>query len=59
VINLLEKAMTEGMSRMRNYQRRLVAEGFCLKAYPFSTIIDVDHASDIGKAEAFLNNFNE
>ena len=53
-INLLEKAIAEGMSRMRNYQRRLVAEGLFLKAYPFSTIIDVDHASDISKAEAFL-----
>ena len=42
------------MSRMRNYQRQLIAEGLHLKAYPFSKIIDVDHAEDIVKAEAFV-----
>jgi len=39
---------------MRNYQRQLIAEGLRLKAYPFSKIIDVDHADDILKAESFL-----
>ena len=53
-IDILEKAIAEGMSRMRNYQRRLVAENLCLKAYPFSKIIDVDHAEDINKAKDFL-----
>jgi len=53
-IDVLEKAILEGMSRLRNYQRLLVAEGLNLKAYPFSKIIDVDHATDIGKAEDFL-----
>ena len=43
-----------GMSRMRNFQRQLVADGLHLGAYPFSKILDVDHASDIRKAEAFL-----
>ncbi len=40
---------------MRNYQRQLIAEGLKLKAYPFSKIVDVDHAEDIKKAEDFLN----
>ena len=53
-IGVLEKAIQEGMSRMRNYQRQLIAEGLQLKAYPFSKIIDVDHAEDIVKAEAFV-----
>jgi NDP-sugar pyrophosphorylase family protein len=53
-IDVLEKAIAEGMSRMRNYQRRLVSEGLYLMAYPFAKIIDVDHAEDIGKAEGFL-----
>jgi len=53
-LDVLEAAMAEGMSRMRNYQRRLVAEGLKLKAYPFSKIIDVDHVDDILKAERFL-----
>ena len=55
-VDVLEKALSEGMSRMRNYQRRLISEGLHLKAYPFSKIIDVDHADDIGKAKAFLIN---
>ena len=53
-IGVLKKAIDEGMSRMRNYQRQLIAEGLRLKAYPFSKIIDVDHAEDIVKAEAFV-----
>lgn len=55
-IDVLEKALGKGMSRMRNYQRELVREGLRLKAYPFSKIVDVDHAEDIRKAEEFLNN---
>ena len=53
-IGVVKKAIDEGMSRMRNYQRQLIAEGLRLKAYPFSKIIDVDHAEDIVKAEAFV-----
>lgn len=52
---ILEDAMREGISRMRNYQRLLVEKGLKLKAYPFPKIIDVDHAEDIEKAEKFLN----
>lgn len=51
---VLDRCIAEGMSRMRNYQRQLVAEGLHLKAYPFAKIIDVDHAEDIRKAEEFL-----
>lgn len=54
-IRTLEGCMEKGMSRMRNFQRQLVADGLRLTAYPFSKILDVDHASDIVKAEAFLN----
>jgi NDP-sugar pyrophosphorylase family protein len=53
-ISVLERAVAGGMSRMRNYQRRLVDEGLRMKAYPFSKIIDVDHADDIRKAERFI-----
>lgn len=53
-IDTLQRCMDGGMSRMRNFQRQLVADGLKLKAYPFSKILDVDHASDIVKAEAFL-----
>lgn len=55
-IETLEACIREGKSRMRNFQRQLVADGLRLEAYPFSKILDVDHADDIQKAEAFLNN---
>lgn len=53
-IDTLERCLEAGQSRMRNYQRQLVADGLCLKAYAFPKIVDVDHAEDIEKAEAFL-----
>jgi hypothetical protein len=43
-----------GEQRMRNFQRGLLRDGFKLKAWPFSKVLDVDHVSDIQKAEAFL-----
>ena len=54
-IRTLHGCMEKGMARMRNFQRQLVADGLKLKAYPFRKIVDVDHAEDIVKAEAFLN----
>ena len=53
-LQTLRRCMEEGVSRMRNFQRQLVADGLRLKARPFTKILDVDHASDIVKAEAFL-----
>lgn len=53
-IPVLKQCIDEGVSRMRNFQRRLVTSGLSLMAYPFTKIIDVDHASDIAKAESFL-----
>lgn len=54
-INVLEKCIKTGQSRMRNFQRQLIENGLSLKAYPFAKIVDVDHAGDIEKAEEFLN----
>lgn len=54
-IGTLESCIRQGISRMRNFQRQLVSDGLKLKAYPFSKILDVDHAEDIRKAEAFLS----
>ncbi len=53
-IPVLQRCIERGESRMRNFQRALVADGLRLKAYPFSKVLDIDHASDIQKAEAFL-----
>jgi NDP-sugar pyrophosphorylase family protein len=52
---IIDRCIEEGQSRMRNFQRQLVKEGLKLQAYPFSKILDVDHASDIQKAEEFLS----
>ena len=54
-LRTLEACVERGESRMRNFQRSLVADGLPLKAWPFTEVFDVDHASDIVKAEAFLN----
>lgn len=54
-IDTLEDCIASGQSRMRNFQRQLVTDGLQLKAYPFEKIIDVDHLSDIQKAESFLS----
>lgn len=53
-LGTLTHCIEQGQSRMRNFQRQLVADGLHLKAYPFSKIIDVDHSSDIVKAEQLI-----
>lgn len=55
-IDILDRCLSDGVKRMRNFQRALVAEGLRLKAHDMGKIIDVDHASDIATAEAFLRN---
>lgn len=54
-IETVNVAVEHGVSRMRNFQRQLVADGLHLKAYPFTKIVDVDHVSDIQTAELFLS----
>ena len=54
-LDTLEHCMKEGKTRMRSFQRALIADGLKLKAYPMAKIIDIDHASDIAKAEEFLD----
>lgn len=53
-IDNVNRAVEEGLSRMRNFQRQLLHNGIRLRAYPFSKIVDVDHVSDIRTAELFL-----
>ena len=53
-IPVLQRCIERGESRMRNFQRALVNDGLKLRAYPFSKVLDIDHASDIQKAEDFL-----
>jgi NDP-sugar pyrophosphorylase family protein len=51
---LVPAAMEKGIARMRNFQKLMIAEGLRLEAFPFGKIIDIDHVTDIAKAEAFL-----
>lgn len=53
-LDTLERCIRRGQSRMRNFQRELIADGLHLNAYVFGKIIDIDHASDIAKAEEFI-----
>jgi NDP-sugar pyrophosphorylase family protein len=54
-ITTLNACIERGESRMRNFQRALVRDGLLLRAYPFTKVLDIDHASDILKAEEFLS----
>lgn len=53
-IDTLRACIERGESRMRNFQRGLIADGLRLRAWVFSKVLDIDHASDILKAEEFL-----
>ena len=48
---VLRKCLAEGQSRMRNFQRALLMSGLRIRAWQFEQIFDIDHASDIDKAE--------
>jgi NDP-sugar pyrophosphorylase family protein len=54
-VKTLNDCINRCEQRMRNFQRALIRDGLQLKAYPFSKVLDIDRASDITKAEAFLN----
>lgn len=53
-LSTLDRCLRSGKSRMRNFQRGLIEDGLTIEAYPFSKILDIDHAGDILKAESFI-----
>ena len=53
-LTTLAQCVDRGESRMRNFQRAMIRDGLRLKAWPFSKVLDIDHAADIQKAESFL-----
>ncbi len=53
--DIARQQIGQGTSRMRNFQRALVAAGLAIKAHPFSKVLDIDHREDIEKAEELLN----
>ena len=50
----LNRCIEQGSSRMRNFQRALVADGLRLRAWSIDKIVDVDHAADIHTAQQFI-----
>lgn len=53
-IYTLNNCIARSESRMRNFQRALLADGRKVKAWEFSTVLDIDHTDDIRKAEILL-----
>jgi len=53
-IRTLNDCIERGEARMRNFQRALIRDHHHVKAFVFSKVLDIDHASDIQKAEEFL-----
>ena len=50
-LDILESCIEKGESRMRNFQRALVAAGLRIEAYPLTKVFDIDHIDDIRKAD--------
>ena len=57
-LNILEACIEKGESRMRNFQRALVAAGSRIEAFPLTKVFDVDHIDDIRKADEGVNNLS-
>lgn len=53
-LKVLEGCVEEGVERMRNFQRALIASGMRLKAWEFEKVIDVDHTADLAAAREWL-----
>ena len=57
-LNILEACIEKGESRMRNFQRALVAAGLRIEAFPLTEVFDIDHIDDIRKADEGVNNLS-
>jgi NDP-sugar pyrophosphorylase family protein len=58
IFNEIESALETKIFRLRNFFRHLLNRGYLLRGFSFPKIIDVDHISDIKKAEEFLMSEN-
>ena len=57
-LDILETCIEKGESRMRNFQRALVAAGLQIEAYPLTKVFDIDHIDDIRKADEGVKNLS-
>lgn len=53
-VPVLQRCINNGINRMRNFQRGLIEDGLYLKAFDLGKVLDIDHLSDIEKANSFL-----
>ena len=57
-LNILEACIEKDESRMRNFQRALVAAGLRIEAFPLTKVFDIDHIEDIRKADEGVKNLS-
>jgi NDP-sugar pyrophosphorylase family protein len=55
IFDMMPAAINNNISRLRNFLRLLLQNNYELRGFPFSKIIDVDHAKDVYAAADFLN----
>ena len=57
-LDILEACIEKGESRMRNFQRALVAADLRIEAFPLTKVFDIDHIDDIRKADEGVKNLS-
>ena len=57
-LDILETCIEKGESRMRNFQRALVAADLRIEAFPLTKVFDIDHIDDIRKADEGVKNLS-
>ena len=50
-LDVLKECVESGQTRMRYFQRRLLESGMNLKAFDMGQVVDVDHVSDVLRAQ--------
>ena len=50
-IDILKGCLESGQTRMRYFQRQLLEAGLQLKAFDMGQVVDVDHVSDVARAQ--------
>ena len=50
-LKVLERCVDSGQTRMRYFQRQLLEAGMRLKAFDMGQVVDVDHVSDVARAQ--------
>ena len=50
-LEVLERCVDSGQTRMRYFQRQLLEAGMRLKAFDMGQVVDVDHVSDVARAQ--------